>query len=385
MSPEKSTKPTKLCPTCGTRVSEDAVRCLVCGTSFAVTEKPSRPGKTPVQGSRMPEITLSLPAALGLLALFLAVGAVLVYFVLRQVPGQSPGESTLTPTITNTPTPSPRPTPVTPTPTDTPLPTPTPQNYTVKLRDTCGGIAYAFNISIQSIVMLNNLPADCSTLYEGQKLLIPAPTSTPTPLPTNTLSPADATEAACAKTQYTVQENDTLSSIATNYQVPMSEIRDYNGMVNDTVRFGQKLTIPLCKRNATPGPSPTPTPPPPYPPANLLLPPDGAPFTLADDTVTLQWASVGTLRENELYAVTVEDVTEGEGRKIVDYVADTKYVIPVNFRPAGNTPHVVRWWVSVVRQTGTDKEGNPLRESAGATSTQRVFTWIGSSAPTPAP
>jgi len=54
------------------------------------------------------------------------------------------------------------------------------------------------------------------------------------------------------------------------------------------------------------GASPTPTLPPPYPPANLLLPPDGAPFDTANSIITLQWASVGTLRENEAYAVTVE-------------------------------------------------------------------------------
>jgi len=55
-------------------------------------------------------------------------------------------------------------------------------------------------------VLLNNLPADCSTLYENQKLLIPQPTPTATPPATSTLSPAEATEAACQKLDYTVQE-----------------------------------------------------------------------------------------------------------------------------------------------------------------------------------
>ncbi len=129
-----------------------------------------------------------------------------------------------------------------------------------------------------------------------------------------------------------------MSSISMSYNVPMESIKEYNGLVNDTVRFGQKLTIPLCRRNATAGPSPTPTPPPPYPAPNLLLPADGAPFTLADDTVTLQWASVGVLRENEAYAVTVEDVTEGQGRKIVEYVTDTKLIVPSTFRPNDRHP-----------------------------------------------
>jgi LysM repeat protein len=327
----------------------------------------------------MPEITLGLPAALGLLALFLTIGAVLVYLALGRT-GAAAVEPTLTATITVTPSPTTTPIPPTPTVTDTPLPTPTPILYTVKLGDTCGVIAYRFGVSIQSIVLLNNLPADCSTLYEAQQLLIPQPTPTATALPTSTLNPAEATEAACEKLDYTVQENDTLSSISLNYNVPADAIREYNGLVNDVVRFGQTLVIPLCRRNATPGPSPTPTLPPPYPAVNLLLPPDGAPFSLADSVITLQWASAGVLRENEAYAVTIEDLTEGQGRKLVEYVNDTKYIIPLDFLPNDGIPHVIRWWVVTVRQTGTDDDGNAIWDPAGAVSAARVFTWL-SSAP----
>jgi len=333
----------------------------------------------------MPEITLSLPAALGLLALFLIIGAVLVFFALRQT-APPVIEPTITPTVTMTPTASLTPTPVPLTVTNTPLPSPTPLVYTVKLGDSCGGIAYAFGVSIQSIVLLNNLPADCSTLFEGQNLFIPHPTPTPTALPTSTLSPAEATEAACQKVPYIVQENDTLSSISLNYNVPVEAIREYNGLVNDVVRFGQRLEIPLCRRNATPGPSPTPTLPPPYSPPNLLLPPDGSPFSLADETISLQWASVGPLRENEAYAVTVEDVTQAQGRKLVEYVVDTKFIVPLDFLPNDGVPHVIRWWVLPVRQVGTDDDGNPVWDAAGAPSESRVFTWT-SAAPavTPTP
>jgi hypothetical protein len=206
-------------------------------------------------------------------------------------------------------------------------------------------------------------------------------------LPSSTFSPAEATVAACAIDRYTIEENDTLSSISLIYNVPMADIREWNGMVNDVVRFGQVLDIPLCRRNATPGPTPTPTPPPPYPPVNLLLPPDGAPFSVVDDTVTLQWASVGTLRENEAYAVTIEDITEGQGKKLVDYVDDTKFIVPESYRPNDSIPHVLRWWVQPVRQTGTDDDGNPIYDSAGAPSEMRVFTWHGGGTvqTTPAP
>jgi LysM repeat protein len=382
MSLDTPSKPTKICPTCGTRLSEDATRCLVCGTNLTAPIESSQRSR-PIQGSRLPELTLTLPAALGFLTLFLAIGAGLVYFALRQT-GQVV-EPTATSTVTLTITPSLTPTPVTPTYTNTPEPSPTPLSYRVAAGDTCSSIAFAFGVSIQSIVLLNNLPATCDTLYIGQPLLVPQPTPTATPYPTATLNESEATEAACTKIDYTVQDNDTLSSISANYAVPIAVLQSYNGLVNDIVRSGQLIVIPLCERLGTPGPSPTPTPPPPYSAPNLLLPADGSPFTLADQTVTLQWASVGTLRDNEAYIVTVMDVTEGSDRKLVSYVTDTKFIIPTSFRPNDPTPHVMRWWISTVRQTGTDDNGDPIWDTAGASSNQRVFSWSGVTGGTPSP
>jgi hypothetical protein len=146
------------------------------------------------------------------------------------------------------------------------------------------------------------------------------------------------------------------------------------------------LEIPLCKRAATPGPSPTPTPPPPYPAPNLLLPSNGAAFTLANDSITLQWASVGTLADNERYLVVVVDLTGTTGRKWTDYATDTKDVLPVSFRPQDSQAHSMEWWVTTVRQTGTDDQGQPIWTNAGANSDMRVFSWIGvASGTTPTP
>ncbi len=382
MSPETESKKTKICPTCGTRLSENATRCLVCGTEL--TAKPVEPAKkarpekialASLEASRMPQITLSLPAALGFLALFLVIGAVVVYFGLsaggRVVEPTPEATSTATPTITPT---------ATEIPTSTPIPTPTPIppfDYTVASGDTCGGIAFTFGVSVQSIIILNNLSSTCP-LTPGQVLKIPYPTPTPAPLPTGTLPPEAATQQACETVAYTVQANDTLSSISQNYAVPMSAIKTFNNLSTDNVFLGQSLLIPLCMRATPEGqPTATATVPPPYPAPNLLLPADGAAFTLANDVVTLQWASLGTLRDNEAYQVIVEDVTEGQGRRITDYVTDTKYIIPASFRPNDNIAHVMRWWVTPVRQTGTDEQGQPIWAPAGATSEKRVFTWVG--------
>lgn len=385
MTPDtNTTQPTKLCPTCGTRLANDAARCLVCGADLGNIEKPAQPTKA-IQGSRMPSITLSLPAAIGLLALFLAIGAIMVYFAVRTTP-EVIIEMTPTNTLTTTPTPTDTTTPPPPTNTNTPEPSPTPSSYLVQEDDTCLEIAAFFGISVESLVTLNNLPIACDTLSIGQTLLIPQPTPTNTPLPSATYSIAEQTEAACEKVTYVVQENDTLGSISANYDVPMDAIREENGLPGDNVLLGQSITIPLCRRFATPGPSPTPTLPPPYPAPNLLLPADGAPFTIADNSITLQWASVGTLREDEAYTVYVEDATAGQGVTLLDYVTDTRYIIPGTFRPTENRAHAFYWWVVVVRQTGIDESGIPVWENAGSASAKRVFTWTGGGAlatPTP--
>ncbi|GAB4425073.1 MAG: hypothetical protein Kow002_14610 [Anaerolineales bacterium] len=380
MSSENPSQKTQVCPTCGTRLSESATRCLVCGTELAASSdaEPQKEKKIEksVQASRMPEVTLSLPAALGAMTIILAIGAAAVFFGLRAT--DRVVEPTPVPTATETLTPTATATEIS---TNTPIPTPTelpPFEYTVQSGELCSSLAFTFGVSVQSIIVLNNLPSSCP-IYEGQVLKIPYPTATPAPLPTATLSGAAATEAACEKVPYTVQANDTLSSISLNYGVSMEAIKQYNGLSTDSVFLGQSILIPLCLRATPVGQATaTPTTPPPYPAPNLLLPADGGAFTLANDVVTLQWSSVGTLRDNEVYQVTVEDVTEGQARRIVDYVTDTKYIIPTSFRPKDNVAHVIRWWVTTMRQTGTDNQGQPIYSSAGAVSEKRVFTWAGS-------
>lgn len=383
MSPESTSIATKMCPTCGTRLSEDATRCLVCGAELGSAVKPAKPAKA-VQGSRMPEITLSLPAAIGLLALFLTIGAVMVFLALRSkpevvIPITPSATSTTTATATTTPTDLP------PTATFTPMPSPTPLSYSIVINDTCLGIALHFGVAWESIRSLNNLGVEC-LLRPGTSLLIPQPTPTPTPLPTNTQSPEESTRVACKTASHTVVEGETLSIIAQAYGVSMAAIKEENGLSSDSVFTGSTLTIPLCKRPTPQGPTPTITPPPPYPAPNLLLPPNGSPFTLADDTITLQWASVGNLRENEAYAVSIEDLTDSTVQKLVEYVTDTKYMIPASIRPGDKTPHVFGWTVTTVRQNGTTADGKPIWVPAGTTSDLRVFSWSGAPAevtPTP--
>jgi len=379
-----SSQTTKICPTCGTRLGINATRCSVCGSALspAITVASS---KTAVAGPRIPQVTLSLPLLFGLAVLLLIVGAGAVYAVLQEMSGDAPliAAPTDTPTPTTTTTTTATPT-ASSTPTLeftwTPLP---PIEYKVVLDDTCISIAVNFNVSVNSIVVLNGLPATCDTLSVGQVLMIPQPTATPSPMPTNTLNPTEIAAQECEIIRYEVKEGDALSSIAANYAVSVASVRAYNNLPSDVVYPGQELVIPLCEQLLE---TATPTPIPPYGAANLLLPADGASYTNPNEVISLQWASVGELRDNEAYAVTVEDVTEGEARKLVEYVKENKFTMPATFRPVSTTPHVFRWSVLVVRQTGTDQDsGNPIWEPAGAVSAQRVFSWVGTGSPPPAP
>ncbi len=381
MSNNTTTNPQKLCPTCGSRVNESALRCQVCGRNLTQSEK--TPQSKGVQEARLPEITINLPIALGLLVLILAIGAIITFITLRATGTVQQPTPTATATMTLAPS-------ITPTdaPTSTPQPSPTslpPLEYTIKAGDSCLLIAAIYKVSVQSIADLNRLPSDCGILSEGQKLLIPQPTPTPSPMPTSTLSSSQATQSACQTLSYEVQSGDTLAGVAANYNVNIDALRSWNGLASDTLFTGTTIVIPLCARLPTAGPTPTPTTPPPYPAANLLLPQDGSAFTAANDSVTLQWAAVGTLRANEVYMVIIEDLTQGSGKRMVDYVTDTRYIIPSSFRPTDTLPHIIRWSIQPMRQTGTDAEGKPIWQSAGVISNYMVFSWSGLGIATPTP
>lgn len=375
--------PTKVCPSCGTRVSERSPRCLVCGHQFDQGSKPSliKTPSTPSSGRTQPQVVLSIPIAIGLLAFVLLLLAGLTYFAL--VPnGAAADEATLESNETATPTLSP--TPETPTATMTPQPTHTPLSYTVQSNDTCGGIAFAFNIQAQDIILANSLNANCA-LSIGQVLSIPQPTFTPTPQATATLSELEATIAACETRSHVVQDGETLSLIALTFGVPMEAIMEWNALTSDVAFLGQRLSIPLCERTFVGVATVTPTVAPPYPAPELLLPANGSPFDSASSTVTLQWSSVGALRGNEYYQVTVTDITGGQNRQTIGHVKDTTFTVPANFRPTASQPHIFSWQVVPVAQIGVDADGLPVYIAGGPSSEMRFFTWNGSAGSGAAP
>ena len=381
---EKITRGSQNCPVCGTRISETATRCLVCGTALDGTATAKK--ERPIDSKRIPEVKMSLGALIGLGILVLALIAVVVFLVINQQRGGTVAATateevtqTATPTLTLSPTNTPT---LQPEPTWTPLP---PLDYVVKANETCSDIAAQFRVSVQSIILANNLSTDCM-LSEGRTIKVPQPTLTPSPVPTATPEAIEAMADICTNTvSIVVSSSDTLQGIAMNYNVAMKDIQDFNKLTGTTIRQGQTLIIPLCDRLPTPGPTLTSTPLPPYPAPNLLLPRSGAAFSATDESVTLQWAAVAALRSNEVYRVKIQDLTSIEEKILVEYVTDTKFILPATFRPTDGNPHIIQWSVTVARQINQDNK-NPIYEEAGITSAFRVFSWIGSGVqPTAAP
>ena len=383
----RSNQTQKICPTCGTQVRQGAKKCLVCGTQLtqqAVKSRQKEGQGTNIQGSRMPIMTLSAPLMIIMLVLFLGIGSGVTFLALNLSGNIAQAIETNTPTLTLPPTSTP--TLTIPTLTASPLPSPTPLSYIIQENDTCLEIAFIFNTSVLSIVTENGLAADCTNLTVGQTLRIPQPTPTQTPIATNTPSSQQATIQACDKAFHVVQENETLSLIAVAYEVPLEAIMEWSGKSVDTAFFGETLTIPLCLRRSVAGVTVTPSPAPDYPAPELLRPRNGEAFTLSNDIVTLQWAAVSELRENESYLVSILDITSGSSRELIVSVRDTKYVVPETLRPRDDLPHIFRWSVVTVAQIGVNEDGSPRYRESGPRSQPSYFSWLGStSVTTPQP
>ncbi len=132
----------------------------------------------------------------------------------------------------DTPEPAETETPV-PTPEDTPEPTTI--TYEVRPGDTLSTIADKFGTEIQRIREMNLLTTDA--LQVGQVLRMPyvPGVTTAEGIPTPTAEPF----------QYTVQQGDTLLSIALRFDTSLNQIMEMNGLRDEhSLNVGQNLLIP---------------------------------------------------------------------------------------------------------------------------------------------
>lgn len=307
---------------------------------------------------------------------------------------------TLPPTVTPTQSPPPPP------PTGTPTATGTPGaiEYVIQAGDTCLGIAMNFgHIHPQvkdAIEALNGIP-DCAILPgPGSTILIPRPTFTPTQVGGDLTQTAVATSAPPNLTipagpsfsvqAYSVQDGDTLSSIAIEADSSLRQLCELNPLPDGlncsgctwesahcccpnppVLSVGQQINVPAPTPTPTFTPtftgSETPTPTPTYRAPQAVYPPGGA--TVAGE-VRLAWLSVGILKDGEQFLVALRDETTGA--VFNGTTRQLSLAVPAEYLPSDGQAHTFAWQVSVVI-TGADGLLYPV----GGVLPEQRFTWSG--------
>ncbi len=312
------------------------------------------------------------------------------------------------------------PAPPTDLPTDTPAPTPTqgpcveivqPNDDLISIIYRCGHRTLDI---LDTVVELNDLN-DSASIQLGQEIQVPWPTVTPDPnaIPSSevtdesgvVISPAAAEIASgsgevmgvrlvpTATLQpgvswHIVQPNENILIIASQYGATLRILSDLNpevtfsqcdfgsgsGGPNCVVQLsiGQQLRVPAPTPTPTIQPTasgsetPTPTATPTFNAPSVISPGDRA-FFGKDELVTLRWVATGSLKSEQAYLVSVEDLTAGQV-----YTATTQelsFIMPEEWHSQTDARHDYRWSVSVI------DIGNP-GEPYFATE-KRLFTWQG--------
>lgn len=295
------------------------------------------------------------------------------------------------------------PTPTAGPPTATPAPSPTPippLEYTVQSGDTCSVIAQRFGVRLDELIALNNLNAAQCLIRIGDRLLIPVPS--PTPLPTATLPPnvtpspaaapvaGEPTATLPAQIVYVVKGGDTCSEIAQKFKVTVELLIQQNNLdANCLIRMNQVLTITFATPTLLVTPTPivlqTPTPRAGYSAPIVMLPPNGAQISSTQEIVTLQWLTVGLLREDEWYVVQVQP----SGALTVPIFETKATSLKLTQDILGDQEErEIAWWVQVKRFLGVEPTtGQRIYAELSPPSPARAFIWrkrpVG--APTPGP
>ncbi len=285
----------------------------------------------------------------------------------------------LTPSPTFPPTVTPRPTqgPATNLPTAVPTETLGPIEHVIRDGDSCSLIAAIYDTGVAAIRELNGLNQGCIIGSPGQVILVPRATQTPTPpayditltVQYESLPPSLKNVTPYAVYTLCPEEGDTLTSMAlengtTNQRLcemnPLPDGLDCRGCDFSESAVGRcdippPISIFACYN--VPGPTHTPTftptfsgmetatPTPTYMPPQAIQPVNGS--TVQGD-VYLTWLSVGELKDNELYQLSVVDETTGEN--FIDTTRNPDYRIDNLWKPAAGQSRNILWSVEVVVQ-----------------------------------
>lgn len=433
----RSRSPYKRCPSCGSRVAEDAQVCDICGHEFGTTQaipraslketleeaqQPETPPSSPfiteretAPSRRQPSPLAGLPwGVIGVVAVivFIAGGALLllqqrgftrvsvtptIEVVLNDPAGLAGAVITETDPFPPTETATLAPPTSTPAPTPTPLP---PTEYTVKAGDTCGGIAQSYGVALEALTALNQLDSVNCLIRVGDKLIIPVATPTPGPAETlapgvtASLAPADAagpTSTPPSQIVYVVKGGDNCGEIAQKFNITVDFLIQQNNLdTNCFIQINQVLTITFATATPVLTPTPfvlqTPTPRVGYGAPIVASPQDSAQISQTQETVTLQWLTVGLLKPDEWYVVQVQPSSAITVPLFQTKATSLKLTQDIL---GDQNERAITWWVQVRRAVGPDPNtGAPLYTELSPPSAVRRFVWrkpLSTATPAPSP
>lgn len=353
------------CPNCGTRVAVEAESCFMCGYDLRI----------PIRRQRKISIIDIL--------LVVAVFAVLIFWWqlgrTQQTTSQEETAQGIPPdqipelavTATDVPTAVP---PSTSAPSQTQSQV-IQQTHVVQPGETLLAIASQYQVTVEEIQTANNL--DNELIRPDQRLIIPKTIEVP-------VSSSDGSNTTSGELSYTVQDNDTIFTIAGKLGSTAEEILAANNLAQtDIIRPGQVLRIPIRQAPAEVfAPSGADSGSASNPDAqlsagdtsiraapNLTGPPVEATIPISEP-VLLRWVSVDLLAANEWYVVQI--LPAGGSAKVLNTVwtKSNSHRIDPSLAPIAGDSATYKWQITIVRVSS----GNQL-EAVSPASEQRQFTW----------
>jgi len=128
-------------------------------------------------------------------------------------------------------------------------------SYSIQKGDSLSKVAARAGVSVREIQELNNI-SDPNKIRIGQKILLPAHAKS---LPSSSAASSSASKSSAKSTSkssapakasgdsHTVQPGDTLGKLASRYGTSVAAFKSVNNLKSDTIRIGQKLSIPNGK------------------------------------------------------------------------------------------------------------------------------------------